>query len=184
MGKLNDKFLKLAYLYSNLILQSLLNKDKGLIMVNKDFWICNKPHPKASVIKKKKRKQISLPDMDSNGATARRILISGSWWRGKRSARTKSTLNSSISIFYSVLSQILLVPSITMYFDVHCFLKVVSRLFLLMLITCSLKSNSSVQKRRSPNHSCPTDSVFFPYSGQQLGQKQKEQEISCSIVKC
>ena len=105
MGKLNDKFLKLAYLYSReiIILQNLLNKDKGL-MVNKDFWICKKSHMKASVIKKKKRKQISLPDMDSNGAIARRVLISGSWWLGKSSARTKNTLNSSISIFYSVLS--------------------------------------------------------------------------------
>ena len=56
MGKLNDKFLKLAYLYSReiIILQNLLNKDKGL-MVNKDFWICKKPHTKASVIKKKKK---------------------------------------------------------------------------------------------------------------------------------
>ena len=55
MGKLNDKFLKLAYLYSReiIILQNLLNKDKGL-MVNKDFWICKKSHMKASVIKKKK----------------------------------------------------------------------------------------------------------------------------------
>ena len=60
MGELNDKFLKLAYLYSNLILQNLLNKDKGLIMVNKDFWICKKPHMRASVIKKKGNRSVCL----------------------------------------------------------------------------------------------------------------------------
>lgn len=101
MGKLNDKFLKLAYLYSReiIILQNLLNKDKRL-MVNKAFLDLQEiPHESISH-SKKKEKQIVFLDMDSNG----QLLKGPDQWLmvglGKSSARPRMTLNSSI--LYSI----------------------------------------------------------------------------------
>lgn len=75
--------------------------------------------------------------------TATAGILHASWWLSENNFVQEEEWCPPSSTLYSKYL-ILFVPSITIYFEVHCFLKVVSRLFLLMLITCSLKSNSSV----------------------------------------